>query len=50
MKRKIRELDAEFEKRSENMNKLNYQLKEKDAECRLNALKISEMKRVVRYR
>ena len=49
MKVRIRELDGDIKKKSESVNSLNQQLKDKDSECRLNSLKINEMRRIIRY-
>jgi hypothetical protein len=47
LKVRIRQLEGEMKESQSNIDKLNLQLKEKDQECRLNALKIKELKRAV---
>ena len=49
MKTRIRELDGDIKVKSDSVNALNQQLKDKDSECRLNSLKINEMRRIIRF-
>lgn len=49
LKARIRELEAQVREARHNVDVYNVRLKEKDQECRLNALKIKELKRAVRH-
>ena len=49
LKRKIADAKTSLASHKEKIETLDIQLKEKDQECRLNDLKISEMKRISRY-
>lgn len=49
LKQRIKELEAQVREARHNVDVYNVRLKEKDQECRLNALKIKELKRAVRH-